>query len=56
MPRTKTATRGNGSHRHSPEIRPGRLGVEIQTFERIRLAPIALSAEARGESAQPSTT
>ncbi len=33
-------------------MRPGKLGVEIQPFGRLRLAPIALSSQARGESAQ----
>jgi len=33
-------------------MRPGKLGVEIQPFGALRLAPIALSAEARTESAQ----
>jgi len=33
-------------------MRPGKLGAEIQRFGALRLAPIALSAEARGESAQ----
>ncbi len=47
----KTALR-NGDRRRSPEMRPGKLGVEIQRFGALRLAPIALSAEARGESAQ----
>ena len=42
----------NGSRRRSPEMRPGKLGVEIQPFGALRLAPIALSAEARTESAQ----
>ena len=53
--RQRTATRDgkqNGSRRRSPEMRPGKLGVEIQPFGRLRLAPIALSAEARTESAQ----
>ena len=43
--------KGNGKQR-SPEIRPGRLGVEIQRFGALRLLPIALPAEARLESAQ----
>src|SRR5213593_2722566 len=47
----KTAQR-NGDRRRSPEILPGKLGVEIQRFGALRLAPLALSAEARGESAQ----
>jgi starvation-inducible DNA-binding protein len=47
----KTALR-NGDRRRSPEMRPGKLGVEIQRFGALRLAPIALSAQARGESAQ----
>ena len=53
--RQRTATRDgkqNGSRRRSPEMRPGKLGVEIQAFGALRLAPIALSAEARTESAQ----
>src|SRR5256885_7984109 len=47
----KTAQR-NGDRRRSPEIHPGKLGVEVQRFGALRLAPIALSAEARGENAQ----
>lgn len=43
--------KGNGKSR-SPEIRPGRLGEEIQRFGALRLAPIALAADARRESAQ----
>ena len=43
--------KGNGKRR-SPEIRPGRLGAEIQRFGALRLLPIALPAEARLESAQ----
>ncbi len=43
--------KGNGKQR-SPEIRPGRLGAEIQRFGALRLLPIALPAEARLESAQ----
>jgi starvation-inducible DNA-binding protein len=44
---------GNGSSRRlSPEPRPARQGEEIQRFGTLRLLPIALSAEARGESAQ----
>jgi starvation-inducible DNA-binding protein len=50
--RTATERRANGSRRRSPEIRPGKLGVEIQHFGALRLAPIALSADARSESAQ----
>ena len=46
-----STTRPNG-RRHSPEMRPGELGVEIQRFGALRLVPIALSAEARTESAQ----
>lgn len=46
-----TKPRANAARR-SPEIRPGKLGVEIQPFGRLRLAPIALSAEARTESTQ----
>ena len=49
--RTTTRSRANASRR-SPEIRPGKLGVEIQPFGRLRLAPIALAAEARTESTQ----
>src|SRR5439155_12449901 len=47
----KTAKR-NGDRRRSPEIHPGKRGVEVQRFGALRLAPIAFSAEARGESAQ----
>jgi starvation-inducible DNA-binding protein len=36
----------------SPEPRLGQRGKEIQKFGRLRLLPIALSAEARGQSAQ----
>ena len=43
--------KGNGKRR-SPEIRPGRLGVEIQRFGALRLQPIALASAARLESAQ----
>ena len=43
--------KANGKRR-SPEIKPGRLGVEIQRFGAVRLLPIALGAEARTESAQ----
>ena len=43
--------KANGK-RHSPEIKPGKLGVEIQRFGAVRLLPIALPAEARTESAQ----
>lgn len=38
--------------RRSPEMKPGRLGVEVQRFGAVRLVPIALPAEARTESAQ----
>jgi len=44
-------SKGNGKSR-SPEIRPGRLGVEVQGFGALRLAPIALAADARRESVQ----
>src|SRR4029450_5587628 len=55
-PKTNSAkqrvnTKGNGKIR-SPEMRPGRLGEEIQRFGALRLAPIALAADARRESAQ----
>ena len=43
--------KGNGQVR-SPEMRPGRLGIEVQRFGALRLAPIALSANARKESSQ----
>jgi starvation-inducible DNA-binding protein len=44
---------GNGrSRRLSPEPRLARQGEEIQRFGTLRLLPVALSAEARGESAQ----
>ena len=43
--------KANGKRR-SPEIKPGKLGVEIQRFGAVRLLPIALPAEARTESAQ----
>jgi len=46
-----STTRPNG-RRHSPEMKPGKLGVEIQPFGALRLVPIALAAEARMESAQ----
>jgi starvation-inducible DNA-binding protein len=36
----------------SPEPRLGARGPEVQAFGKLRLLPIALSAEARGESAQ----
>jgi starvation-inducible DNA-binding protein len=44
---------GNGSSRRlSPEPRLARQGEEIQRFGTLRLLPVALSAEARGQSAQ----
>jgi starvation-inducible DNA-binding protein len=44
---------GNGSSRRlSPEPRLAQRGVEIQRFGTLRLLPVALSSEARGESAQ----
>jgi len=43
--------KSNGKRR-SPEIKPGRLGVEIQRFGAVRLQPIALPSTARLESAQ----
>jgi starvation-inducible DNA-binding protein len=44
---------GNGrSRRLSPEPRLAQRGEEIQRFGTLRLLPVALSAEARGESAQ----
>jgi starvation-inducible DNA-binding protein len=44
---------GNGpSRRLSPEPRLAQRGVEIQRFGTLRLLPVALSSEARGESAQ----
>lgn len=52
---TASKARSNGkggSQRHSPEMRPARLGDEIQRFGSARLIPIALAAEARIESAQ----
>jgi len=57
MPTSKKASASagkgaNGRRRHSPEMRPGKLGVEIQRFGALRLVPIALPAEARMESAQ----
>ena len=57
MPKSARRTTGknaqrNGDRRRSPEMRPGKLGVEIQRFGALRLAPLALSADARGESAQ----
>ena len=42
----------NGAARSSPQMRPGKLGVELQRFGELRLAPIALSSDARTESAQ----
>lgn len=58
MPDRKKATRSarrDGSdarRRASPEPRLVQRGVEIQRFGTLRLLPIALSAEARGQSAQ----
>jgi starvation-inducible DNA-binding protein len=46
------STRGDHSTRHSPEFQLAPLGEEIQRFGSLRLAPIALSAEARAESSQ----
>jgi starvation-inducible DNA-binding protein len=43
---------GTGHAPASPEPRLAQLGVEIQRFGRLRLLPIALSAEAREESCQ----
>ena len=43
--------KGNGKRR-SPEIKLGKLGVEIQRFGALRLLPIALPSTARQESAQ----
>ena len=59
MPRAPRATTapsrarnsGNGK-RVSPEPRLGQRSVEIQRFGQLRMAPIALSAEARAESCQ----
>jgi starvation-inducible DNA-binding protein len=36
----------------SPELRLGQRGQEVQCFGTLRLVPVALSAQARGESAQ----
>ena len=44
-------TKGNDKSR-SPEMRPGRLGEEVQRFGALRLAPIALAADVRRESVQ----
>ena len=57
MPRSRnTTTRArpgrNGATRRSPEMRPGKLGVELQKFGKLRLAPIALAEQSRAESAQ----
>jgi starvation-inducible DNA-binding protein len=51
---TKGARRGvaasTNGRRHSPEPQLAPLGIEIQKFGSLRLAPIALSATARSES------
>jgi starvation-inducible DNA-binding protein len=53
-PRTARSTTGNGrgSQHLSPEPRLAPLGREVQRFGSLRLLPIALSSEARGESCQ----
>lgn len=43
---------GDGRRTASPEPHMAAIGAEIQKFGTLRLLPIALSAEARGESAQ----
>ena len=51
--RSRSSKRDGTSHAPaSPEPRLAQLGVEIQRFGRLRLLPIALSAEAREESCQ----
>ena len=48
-----SSTNGNGSsHKVSPQPRIGQTAPEIQKFGTLRQLPIALSAEARGESCQ----
>jgi starvation-inducible DNA-binding protein len=49
---TRTRPGGNGARRPSPEMKPGKLGVELQKFGKLRLAPIALAEQSRAESAQ----
>jgi starvation-inducible DNA-binding protein len=53
-PRGASAAQSNGAKRRSssPEPRLASMGVEVQRFGTTRLLPIALSAEARGESSQ----
>ena len=46
------ATRTRSTGAPSPQPRLGQRSVEIQKFGTLRLLPIALSAEARGESCQ----
>jgi starvation-inducible DNA-binding protein len=49
--RARSVTSSNGRrNRRSPEPQLAPLGVEIQRYGSLRLAPIALSAEARSES------
>jgi len=51
----RQAAKSNGrkaARARSPEIRPESLGAQLQRFGAVRLLPIALSAEARTESAQ----
>jgi starvation-inducible DNA-binding protein len=49
--RARSAASSNGRRtRRSPEPQLAKLGVEIQRYGSLRLAPIALSAEARSES------
>jgi starvation-inducible DNA-binding protein len=51
--RTATSARnGSTARRPSPELRETTLGKEVQKFATLRLLPIALSAEARGQSCQ----
>jgi starvation-inducible DNA-binding protein len=49
-PRRGTATSTNGRRRLSPEPRLAPLGIEVQRFGSLRLAPIALETTARSES------
>jgi starvation-inducible DNA-binding protein len=52
-PRTRRDNKNHGSVRDtSPEPRLSPIGAEVQRFGTLRLLPIALSAEARRESAQ----
>jgi starvation-inducible DNA-binding protein len=49
--RVATASK-NGERSLSPEMKPGRLGIEVQRFGAVHLAPIGLSADTRRASAQ----